>query len=204
LFDYRYIDSPSFWFRQGDAAATSSDAIRRDRYVVTYNMASSGGGQSPRPYMQTLRYGFQLKNAIKTDNQGAPVNLQVTGNTSFYQIDPVNGRIYFTSADEDRPITVKYVGMDPTTGDPIPASGQLTETGNVSIVTERDQIPVPIEQAVNESQMVTFLDPFNYDPSANTPRPGLIWMFWSSTRTGGPDIYFQTIAPKLTPVVASK
>ena len=60
-----------------------------------------------------------------------------------------------------------------------------------------------VEQASNESSVAPFLDPFDPAKGSTDRRPGLIWMFWSSTRGGNPDIYMQTIAPHFGPVPAS-
>jgi hypothetical protein len=45
-----------------------------------------------------------------------------------------------------------------------------------------------------------FFDPTVQDLSYSGRR-SLIWMLWSSTRNGSPDIYMQTISPKLRPII---
>jgi hypothetical protein len=199
LFDNRLASDESYWARDNSRAALSEE-LRMSRYVITYNRASAGGGQAARPYMRSMRLGVQLPTPIHTQQNGVITNIQVLDATSFYQVDPVNGRIYFTAVDEDRTIRVAYTGVDEATGNLI-AFGQATY--RIGLVTERDEAPVPIEQVVNEGNLTTFLDPF--DPTAAAARrPGLIWMIWSSTRAGSPDLYFQTIAPRFTPIAGAR
>jgi hypothetical protein len=120
--------------------------------------------------------------------------------TSFYQVDPANGRVYFTAENENMTVSVTYTGVDEATGNP---TGPITYEAPVAMIGERAEVPVPIEQAVNESQLYSFIDPLDSLSDANR-RPGLVWMFYTSTRAGGPDIYFQTIAPRLTPVATNR
>jgi hypothetical protein len=59
---------------------------------------------------------------------------------------------------------------------------------------------MPIDQAANESSISLSLDPLNGPfNSVGTRRGGLIWVFWTSTRSGAQDVYFQTIAPRFSP-----
>ncbi len=197
VFDERLIGDFSYWARQSNTAIQPADQVRPGRFVVTYNRAAGGAGQTARSYMQTFRFAVQLPTGVHTQANGAVTSINVNGATSFYQVDPANGRIYFTAADEGRTISVTYTGVDEANGTPI--AGLTVNNAVVSLRTERLEAPVPIEQAVNESQMTTFLDPFdNVNPNAR--RPGLIWLIWTSTRGSSSDIFFQTIAPRFTPV----
>ena len=108
--------------------------------------------------------------------------------------------MYFTDADENREVTVTFTGIDPGSGAEIL---NLQATAIVSLISEDDELPLPIDQAVNETQVTSFLDPFDPAPVAER-RPGLVWMFYTSTRAGGPDLYFQTIAPRFTPVASGR
>jgi hypothetical protein len=75
----------------------------------------------------------------------------------------------------------------------------------VSLIQERAEAPILIEQALNESNVSTFIDPFDFTSSDfRVRRPALTWMFWTSNRAGYPDIYFETIAPRLSPLPLSK
>ena len=144
--------------------------------------------------MTTLRFGLKLGSPIRTLPNGAVASLTVSGNTGPYQIDPANGAVYFTSVDEDRTITVNAQCID---GNGVPFAVSLTAP--IGLVEERSEEPILIDQAVNESALTAFVDPFD---APATRRPGLLWMLWSSTRGGGPDLYLQSIAPRYTPLVA--
>jgi hypothetical protein len=197
IFDERLIGEFSYWARQNNSAIQPADQVRPGRFVLSYGRAAAGAGQAARPYMQTFRFAVQLPTAVHTQDNGAITNISVNGATSYYQVDPANGRIYFTAADEARTVSVTYTGVDEANGLPVP--GLTLNNATVSLRTERLEAPVPIEQASNESQMSMFMDPFDNGNPANR-RPGLIWMIWTSTRSSSSDIYFQTIAPRFTPV----
>lgn len=192
MFDNRLIGELSYWATSGNTAVTGADTVRPGRFIFTYGRAASGN-QVARPFMQTVRAGVQLPSAIATNTNGTLVGLTVTGASSYYQVDPANGRIYFTAADENRTVTITYTGFDDA-GNPVAYAARAYTVG---LLTERSEAPIPVDQAANESQLATFLDPF--EGTLAERRPGLFWLFWTSTRTGSPDIYFQTLAPRFTP-----
>jgi len=200
VFDNRLIGDFSYWARNNNSGIQPSDQVRPGRFVLTYGRAAAGAGQAARPFMQSFRLTVALPTSIHTQSNGTVTSIQVSGATSFYQVDPANGRVYFTDADEARNVIITYTGADATTGAPIP---NIQVQGMVQLKTERLEAPVPIEQAVNESQLSMFLDPFDNVNPANR-RPGLLWMLWSSTRSAGPDIYLQTIAPRFTPLAGNR
>ncbi|HEY0868708.1 MAG TPA: hypothetical protein VGE01_15090, partial [Fimbriimonas sp.] len=200
LFDDRYITPDvlnwvparpiPYWFladgsqvRAGTNRA--NNRLTHDRYMLFYGRSAASAGQAARPFMNTMRLGVRLSDPMvdPTTNQVYPV--RVVGNTGPYEIDPAQNRVYFTALDEDRPVQV-YLGT----------SGTPSFAGLVGFVQETGQQEVPIEQAVNEQSMMALVDPFVY-PNVNNLRPPLVWLFWSSTRAGNPDVYFQTIAPHI-------
>jgi hypothetical protein len=196
LYDAREISSALYWFLAGGQNANLTESILNDRMVFTYDQASGGTSQAPRPYVSTLRFGIQLPTGIATTSVGAPQFVTVSGAKGPYQIDPSNGRIYFTDADEDNKVQVNYTGLL-TSG----TTGPVSATGTVSWVREELEQPILIDNAVNESDLTSFLDPFSF---IGQRRPPLIWLFWTSTRTGVSDIYFETIAPQWNPVGISQ
>ncbi|MFI5384865.1 MAG: PQQ-binding-like beta-propeller repeat protein [Fimbriimonadales bacterium] len=200
------ISNFSYWF---DVASNGTlvnvnpvkATPRTARYLFTYTQAAAGAGLAARPYWKSVRVGVQLPTPIATDAGGNVTNtVFIVGATGPVQVDPANGRIYFQEGDEDRNVTIKYVGINPATqatfAVPNPPGGY-----NVGAIVERPESAVPIDQAVNESTMSPFLDPFDL---VNPRRPGLIWMFYVSTRAGSADLYFQTMAPRFTPTVNGK
>lgn len=196
LFDDRIAGdvSPfSYWFRATGGTLSnvgSTDTPRSDRFFFTYNRAAAGGGETARPLWKSLRFGIGLPKPILTDTNGNITNFTISPAPSGYvQVDPAAGAIYFESVDEGRTFTIACGASDGTT---------QTVTAGASLMTEKAEQLVPIDQAVNESAMTPFLDPFD----TQRRRPGLIWMFFTSTRTGSSDIYFQTMAPRFTPVIS--
>ncbi len=210
MFDNRMIGEFGYWARSNNTSLVPpggpipSDEVRSARYLFTYGRSAAGAGQASRPYLRTFRLGVQLPAPIHTQANGNVTAFTVTGMaatpTSFYQVDPANGRAYFTSENENRTVQVTYTGVDETTG--LPIVGIQVEA-QVTMILERDESPLAIEQALNESQVTAFYDPFD-DPDAADRRPGLIWLFWTSTRAGTPDLYYETIAPRFTPVILGR
>lgn len=216
MYDQRFISDAAYW-RRGNNAFVTNEPITNDRLVMMWNRAA-GGSLTARPFLSSLRFGADLTYRLPTlpdgtpgyrNNSGAqPAVLSVEavgfGPVDAYQIDPSNGRIYLPQAYEGYTIRVRNVGIDDN-GNLImddPNTPHVFDFNYVvNYVTERGQEPVPIETAVNESGLSAFLDPFTYQ---NDRRPPLIWLFWTSTRGGVPDIYFQTIAPMWTPTAIAK
>jgi hypothetical protein len=201
VFDDRTIGDFNYWTLASGSAADASSNIKNDRMIFTY-VRGAGAGSGARPYLATYRFGLRLPTPVYTNDSGAVVSLSVTGNVGPYQVDPSNGRVYFTAADEDRAVSITYVGADVGTGAQL--TGQFA-SGSVSLIQERAEAPILIEQALNESNVSTFIDPFDFTSSDfRVRRPALTWMFWTSNRAGYPDIYFETIAPRLSPLPLSK
>lgn len=192
----------SYWLDVNSNGSVSNvvpgTAVRSARYVFTYTREASGAGQSARPYWKTERVGVQLPSAIYTDTAGNISGLTITGAgpNAHVQVDPAHGRIYFEAPNEDNVVTISYTGVDEGTGSPI-AYGPAPYM--VGLVAEKAEAELPVEQAVNESSVAPFLDPFD-----SPARPGLIWLYFVSTRAGAADVYMEAIAPRFTPVIGGK
>jgi hypothetical protein len=201
-FDERLIPDVTYWRRAGDGSAVDeTDPVRTGRYVFTYGRAAAGAGQSARPMLKTMRLGVELPLPVFTNADGSTGAFSVTTSgqpLQYYQIDPAKKKIYFTADDEFKTVTIQYDAADPSTG---AAAGTQTVTASVGMIVERPEELVQLDQATNEANVSMFLDPFDY---LNFRRPGLVWLLWSSTRAGSPDIYMQTIAPRFTPVLSGK
>ena len=197
LFEDHFNSNNNEWFNNGSQIAAGT--VRDARFMFFFDRAA-GGGVTARPFRTTMRFGINLPTRIYVDSNGIPETgnntstLTISGNVGPYQLDPSNGRIYFTPLDENRSITVTYLGQD-VQGTTVKESMMA----NVGLVTEQSEQPVLIDQPVDETNLFAFLDPFTY-PGAQNVRPPLVWMFYASTRAGMQDIYMQTIAPNLSPV----
>jgi hypothetical protein len=212
IYENNYTSDVTEWYTQSGAQLPSTTA-QDARFVYMYGRASSFG-QTARPYMATMRLGVRLPYQIAVAPGGLPINgtsgntsngLVVSGNKGPYQIDPANGRVYFTALDEDNTVSITFTGVNTATGgyyNPITVSG-----ANVTWIGEEGESPVLIDNAVNEANLCTFLDPFTFSgtgqlgPPMTPGRPALFWMFYTSTRAGSPDIFMQTIAPRFAPFV---
>jgi len=192
MFESKAIGDASYWV----PADATNTAVRNDRMIMVYSR-QGGEGQASRPVMKTMRFGIQLPTPILTNNAGAVASLTVSGNSGPYQVDPANGRVYFTAVDENANVQINYVGAEPASGNALPAQNIA---GVVGLIEETKESAIRIEQAVNEINATAFLDPF--DPNTTDVRfrrPTLIWLFWTSSRAGSNDIYMQTIAPRFAP-----
>jgi hypothetical protein len=97
---------------------------------------------------------------------------------------------------EDRRVRITYTGVDESGNTVNPPPFEAKVDPLVELVEEA----VPIEQAGNESGMNIAMDPLSSAFNRQDfRRPALYWLFWTSTRTGVPDVFFQTVAPRFTP-----
>ncbi|MCH7904686.1 MAG: PQQ-binding-like beta-propeller repeat protein [Armatimonadetes bacterium] len=193
----------SYWGNQANGRPAFDDLLRWDRHVISFTRTSSDGTQAARPFLKTVRFGVQLPTAIALNADGSLFNFTVTwdaavpGAERFYQVDPATGRVFFMAGTEDRRIQIKYRGVDDSG---VLYPNLITFESSVGLLTELLEEAVPIEQVGAESGLRLALDPisgaFN---RRNFRRPNVYWLFWTSTRTGSPDVYFETIAPRFTP-----
>ena len=196
VFDNRLESSNSnvnyaFWKTpSGIDEGLASGNTFADRMVMTAVRSATTGGQTARPTMATYRLGIRVGRSILTNPNGTLAeSVTITGNTGSYQIDPAAGRIYFTRFDEDRSIRIQLGGLGST--------APVDVTRPVTFVGESAENFITMENPVNESNLYMFLDPVG--TAAN--RRGMIWMLWSSTRGGAPNIFMQTVARKIIPVL---
>lgn len=197
-FDNRSSQDFNYWFNPGGAAITSGNVFP-NRWIVTYGKTAARDSQSSRPYMMTMRVGARLPRAVQLNQNGSITSLSVTftdGYSGPYQVDPAAGVIYFAPGAEGRRINVTYNAVD---RDGTPMGGQTVSDIPVELVEELSETAIPIEQVSNESAVSMALDMLGSRTFPVNGRPGLIWMFWSSTRAGGSDVFFQTVAPRFTP-----
>lgn len=199
------LNDLNYWRNALNGAAVPADLVRHDRYMLIHNRTSGDGSQATRPYLKTMRFGVQLPFPVALNSTGqtvGPVTVTISGapTGAFYQVDPANGRIYFTAEAEDRLVNVSYTAVDGNGATFGPVN--LTNL-RVALIEEKAEEVVPIEQVGNESDLTVALDPlaaaFNGQSPFGGRRPNIFWLFWTSTRAGTQDVFFQTIAPKFAP-----
>lgn len=193
----------NYWGNAINARPAAADPIRWDRFVIANTRTSGDGSSATRPYFTSYRPGLRLPTAVALDAAGTPLNFQVTFDAAvpvderFYQIDPGSGRVFFMAGMEDRIASITYIGADES-GNVIP--GNITIQSSVGITREFLEQAIPIEQVGAESNLVLAINPLNERFNAQFNRgPALYWMFWTSTRGGSPDVYFQSMAPRFAP-----
>lgn len=182
----------NFYRNRNNSAIQAGDIPLATRLTHFYERGATGAGQNRRPYMKSQRLRVQLPTPVLLqDNQ--IVNLTVSNmNGAFYQVDPANGRVYFEIPDEGNQVTISYTYQDANGNQQV---ALVQET--VSWGTEMSEQPVPIEQAIDEGTIFAFPDPFVW--SQGDPRPGLIWIMYTSTRNGTRDVFYQSMAPRWMP-----
>ncbi len=198
-FDERASSDFNFWFNPGGIAITSG-SVFPNRWIVSYGKTAARDSQASRPYMMTMRTGVRLSRPIRLNTAGAIANLTVTftdGYSPAYQVDPAAGAIYFDPGAEGRRVNVTYDAID---RDGTNLGTRTLTNLPVEVIEETPEAAIPIEQVSNESSVTLFLDAQSGNGGSFNAngRPGLIWMFWSSTRAGGSDIFFQTVAPRFS------
>ncbi|QYK52123.1 MAG: hypothetical protein KF824_07610 [Fimbriimonadaceae bacterium] len=202
------IEDVNFWYDGNGAALGSPFPVRQDRFYLAFNRTSGDGAAAARPVMSSMRFGVYLPTPVAIAPNGTPRNLTVTVQPPlpgdppnpalpniFVQVDPASGKLFIPAEFEGVRIQIRYDGVD--------VNGNLltniVRTERVGLVHETGEQVVPIEQVGREGDFFMSLDRINpNDPFTNNRRPPLLWMIWSSSRTGAPDVYFQTLAPKTT------
>lgn len=187
----------NFWYTP-IGAFVGSTAIQQNRYYLAFNRTSNDGASAARPAMSTMRFGVYLPTPVAINpNTLQPYALNVAGLTAgVLQVDPTSGKMFFDRQDDGRTVTVQYTGID-INGNLLP---NIQVQATVGLIVEQGESLVPIEQVGQEGDFTFGLDRFAPNNSDNRfRRPPLLWMIWSSTRTGAQDVYMETLAPKTAP-----
>ncbi|MER3462641.1 MAG: hypothetical protein C4342_06580, partial [Armatimonadota bacterium] len=141
--DNRNISVRQFWSRvSGNGAFTPiqpNDAPRVGRYWFFYERGATGQGQQHRPYMKTRRLTVQLRFPIALNANGTPRVISATKvggaplDGPFYQVDPGNGRLFFTLPDEGNEVRIEYDYRD--------AAGVLQRDTVIAFVEWQTEMP---------------------------------------------------------------
>lgn len=194
-----------------------------DRLWVFWRKAGTGI-ESGTIYYRTMRVGIDLTQQalangspalpIKMRPDGTPTKLNVTGNLGAWEVDRTGRYIWFTETDERyrslyTPDNNLALGANP---------GAITiaytcSDGNDVTVTVRDvywQPELPeqslfgfaADSNVNEGSIYAFADPnpmYMQTPGTFAPLPtSKIWVFWTSTRGGTSDLFWETLSPNFS------
>ena len=186
-----------FWRRAGTAVDSSSIFYKTMRIGV--DLATLGAGPVPMdPDSGTI------------GNTAIPnPNLTVNNALGPWQVDRTGTKIYFSEVDEryrsmTTPQNAAALGTKPDSIQisykDINGKSVSVTADDVSWITEMPEqsLAFATDTSVNEGSIYAFADP-QPDESGTSIRvlASKIWVFWTSTRGGNSDLYWETICPNV-------
>jgi len=133
-------------------------------------------------FYKSFRYTVRPNHQIAVDTNWKPrlSNIRPAPKAPV-EVDWVKNRLYFTSEDEGKEFAITYTdaqGVDVTETVTVQFEEELDAQGNAfgNLTSEM----------VNEGQVCAFKDPVE----------NKLWVFWTSTRSGNTDIYYEAISPR--------
>jgi hypothetical protein len=206
------------WFRGVLDGSGRPIAAAADRLWVVWRRSAGVAGGGPtlyykafRPGIHVRRGGFARIQAIEVVSRPdlAPGAQGSSRTIPFEDVSTDDGGIWFREEFEGlarihtvpTPVEVRY--EDPQT------RAQVREIHYINWRDESGEIPVPMDVSVNEGTVTAFplidetrlLDPDSGN-ARTYPHLAKLWLFWSSTRGTGSDIYQAAIAPRFGPETA--
>jgi hypothetical protein len=198
--------------------AESRPVVSRGHRLWVFWRRSAGPiGGGPALYYKTLRPAIKVQRGRFIDlNITLTPRLDLARGTATgsaralvpEDIDMAEGALYFGAESEG--LVGSYgvpVPVDVTYRDPLTGSAK-TETHFITWREEIGETPVPLDLSVNEGSLSVFpvyeKVQMQVSPQA-APMPVLanhlqkLWLFWSSTRGSGNDIFQATLAPRFKP-----
>jgi hypothetical protein len=163
-----------------------------DRIWVLWRRTAGTVAGGPTSFYKVLRPGIRVRAGQITNITTLSVNGSTTG---IQEVNPTNGTVFFPLDWEGQRVTVTYVNAGGVAG---------SEQHVVSWQDETGERPVPMENSVSEGTLDAFV---SYEDagmtvpgsgsSVSTRKMERIWLFWSSTRNSGGDIYYASLAPRI-------
>jgi hypothetical protein len=206
------------WYRGLFDGQQRPIACNADRLWVVWRRAAGVAGGGPTLYYKAFRPGVRVRRGGFRNLQSIRVVSRpdlVTGATGASQtipiedVDPEDGTLFFREEFEGLarvhgvPTPVEVVYLDPR------SNAELREIHFINWREESGETPVPMDLAVNEGTVTAFPlyeQARMVDPASGNVRQFAklqkIWLFWSSTRGTGSDIFQATIAPRFGPDAA--
>jgi len=135
-------------------------------------------------------------------------NLRITGQLGPYEVDRTGTKVYFSEVDERYRSLVGVAGLpmpvDPPRisydcfGGPNIRDVPLTDISWITELPEQSLFGFAADSNVNEGSIYAFADP-NPKESGTSSRilSSKIWVFWTSTRGGNSDLFWETLSPNL-------
>ncbi len=187
-FNPRYSVVPGdFWF---PTPWTGGNATVDRLWVLWRRPSTVTKGTSI--YYKSFRYTMQLTGRI-AKNAGADIQFAKDPNDSKspdepagpVEIDWAKGRLYFTGVDEGKTFMVTYpdaAGND--YDEPLALTVRLTE----ELDAHGNSFGNLTSEVANEGQVCAIRD--------SDPFFSKLWVFWTSTRSGNTDVYYEAICPR--------
>ena len=205
------LASPRVVFPQGTGAAFP-------RLWVLYRKSDVSGAVKSTVYYKAMRLLARLPRPValtNTNGNYAITNMTINGNAGPFEVDWVRGRVYFTELDEGRTVTISYTFAGGQSGkltyrvawgDEISATSLPSDPSQPFVDHTTPEVVLPTDSAVNEGQVTAFQIPASLrtGPAASgqpyQPQQGSeLWVFWTSTRAGTTDLFYETIRPNFYP-----
>jgi hypothetical protein len=169
-----------------------------DRLWLFWRKPTSSGVLASTTYYRTYRITATLarpvdmgKDAYGRSTGRPSKDVTLAGAAGPCEVSWDGSKLYFTEPDERYPGMSGYPGTVQVTYKPSDAATpNQTITVDLDTLSWEEELPetaLPTRQIVNEGQVSAFADP--------SVVPTKIWVFWSSTRAGESDLYYQTISP---------
>lgn len=184
-----------------------SGPLSVDRMWIFWRQGE-GALQSNTIYYKTLRLGLHLGRPVAVEADGSPTNLEINvGDAGPYdgpwEFDWANNRILFPAEAENLNIWVTYTSSDGRTYEE-PQGFTKSPYKPLGWIRELEETAMPVDSMVNEGQVFAFADPDGLrNPSDPLYKPSLIWVFWTSSRSGSTDLYYQSLSPNFRAVTRS-
>jgi len=179
------------WYKQQitpNAWATGSPvAGRADRLWVLWRRTAGAVAGGPTTFYKVLRPGIRVRAGQITSI--SPAALTFSPSVTPEEVNPSEGTIFFPAEYEGQRITVTYAG---------PGGGAYSESHVVGWQDETGERPLPMENSVNEGTLDAFASYEDATMQGGSVRKmERMWVFWSSTRNSGGDLYYATLAPRI-------
>lgn len=170
-------------------------AGRADRLWVIWRRTAGAVAGGPTTFYKVLRPGIRVRAGQITNISTTSLTFNPTVQPA--EVNPSAGTIFFPLEYEGQRISVTYAG---------PGGVPYTESHVVSWQDETGERPLPMENSVNEGTLDAFASYEDASMSvggsnASVRKMERMWVFWSSTRNSGGDLYYATLAPRIGPDV---
>lgn len=183
------------WYKQQitpNAWATGTPVPgRADRLWVIWRRAAGAVAGGPTTFYKVLRPGIRVR--AGQISSITPATLTFSPSVVPEEVNPSDGTIFFPAEYEGQRITVTYGA---------PGGFSYSESHVVGWQDETGERPLPMENSVNEGTLDAFVSYEDATMQGGSVRKmERMWVFWSSTRNSGGDLYYATLAPRIGPDV---